>query len=492
MKKLILKGFALLTLAAGVSSCGNDFLETDYYSGLDIETSLNSVSNLTTALNGTYYRLYHYQFAGNYAIAIGDVPTDLSYWNNQTNHWNDIYQFTFTDTSTYLLAIWNMGYKTADNAARIIRAAEALYADADEETKAELDAIVAEAYALRGYAQLMLVNIYGHQIKVAGADFSEQPGIVVIDRPIKALTQVERSTVGKSYEAVIGDLETSLTRFAAAGGDRGDLFYFGQAAVQGLLARTYLYMEQWDKAKEHAQKALDIAGITTLTYTAEGYKALYNTNNSNVESIFALAITPSQNWSANSFGTLWTSYNMSPSPKLQSLYAATDCRKSIMGMAKESTAAVPVYGGGKLAHFASANPANATNYIVNAPEMFLIIAEAEAQSPNGSLAAAQNALLTVAKRNSAIAAAADLPSDKAGLLSFIKDERARELFQEGHRLYDLRRWGDNASVYAYSAPEIKFSYNDYKISDLVFPIPVDEINSGFGVKQNDWSGTLPR
>ncbi|HBX91219.1 MAG TPA: RagB/SusD family nutrient uptake outer membrane protein, partial [Alistipes sp.] len=71
-------------------------------------------------------------------------------------------------------------------------------------------------------------------------------------------------------------------------------------------------------------------------------------------------------------------------------------------------------------------------------------------------------------------------------------ERARELFQEGHRLYDLRRWGDNASVYAYSAPEIKFSYNDYKISDLVFPIPVDEINSGFGVKQNDWSGTLPR
>lgn len=244
MKKLILKGFALLTLAAGVSSCGNDFLETDYYSGLDIETSLNSVSNLTTALNGTYYRLYHYQFAGNYAIAIGDVPTDLSYWNNQTNHWNDIYQFTFTDTSTYLLDIWNMGYKTADNAARIIRAAEALYADADEETKAELDAIVAEAYALRGYAQLMLVNIYGHQIKVAGTDFSEQPGIVVIDRPIKALTQVERSTVGKSYEAVIGDLKASLARFAAAGGDRGDLFYFGQAAVQGLLARTYLYIDR--------------------------------------------------------------------------------------------------------------------------------------------------------------------------------------------------------------------------------------------------------
>lgn len=493
MKKLILKGFSLLVLAAGVSSCGNDFLETNYYSGLDVDTSLNSVNNLSTALNGTYYRLYHYYFAGNYAVSIGDVPTDLSYWNGKSGHFNTVYSFTYNDTDTYLLCIWNMGYKTADNAARIIQAAESLYADADEETKAELDAILAEAYALRGYAQLILVNVYGHQIKVAGADFSEQPGIVVIDRPVKALTQVKRSTVGQSYEAVIGDLKASLAHFTAAGGDRGDLFYFGEAAVHGILARTYLYMEQWDNAKESAKEALDAAGITTLTYTADGYKALYNSNTSNVESFFALAISPSQNWSANSSGTLWSSYNISPSPKLLSLYAATDCRKSIMGMGKESTSTIPVYGGGKFAHYSSANPANATHYLVNAPEMFLIIAEAEAQSATGSLTDAQNALLTVAKRNSAITAVADLPSDKAGLLSFIKDERARELFQEGHRLYDLRRWGDKASVYAYLAPDVNFTYNDYEISNLVFPIPLDEINSGFGVTQNEeWSDTLPR
>ena len=39
----------------------------------------------------------------------------------------------------------------------------------------------------------------------------------------------------------------------------------------------------------------------------------------------------------------------------------------------------PVYTGGKIAHFSSGNPARGTNYIVNAPEMYLIKAEANVQ-----------------------------------------------------------------------------------------------------------------
>ena len=98
----------------------------------------------------------------------------------------------------------------------------------------------------------------------------------------------------------------------------------------------------------------------------------------------------------------------------------------------------------------------------------------------------------MAKRNSAITSTSDLPSTKTDLMAFIKEERARELFQEGLRLYDLRRWDEKAQVYANNAATISFKFTDYKISDLVYPIPVDEVNAGFGVAQNEgWSSTLP-
>lgn len=46
MRKQILKIFTVITLVGGTSSCGESFLETDYYKGVDVETGLNSVNNI--------------------------------------------------------------------------------------------------------------------------------------------------------------------------------------------------------------------------------------------------------------------------------------------------------------------------------------------------------------------------------------------------------------------------------------------------------------
>ena len=123
--------------------------------------------------------------------------------------------------------------------------------------------------------------------------------------------------------------------------------------------------------------------------------------------------------------------------------------------------------------------------------MYLIQAEALLQK--NDLEAARTALLSVARRDVSIKAVSDLPAEKEALYSFLKDERARELFQEGFRLWDLRRWDEQTEVYAISAPNEKYTYTNYKISDRVYPIPADEINAGFGVTQNEgWADTRPK
>ncbi|MDE6442832.1 MAG: RagB/SusD family nutrient uptake outer membrane protein [Muribaculaceae bacterium] len=490
MKKIYIKALAALMLSVGTTSCGDSFLDTEISNGIDLEGGLSNVQNIGYALNGTYYRLFHYYFAGDYATSVGDLASDISYWNGSTGHLSDFYQFTPTPTTSYLGYIWNYGYKVADNSSRIIKAGKEL-TDLTEEEQSDLDEFMAEAYALRAYAHFVLVNIFGHQYMVNGTSFADQPGIVVIDEPIPAGAQVARSTVGDAYKQIESDLKNSLDYFERAGWENDGIFYFTPAAVQGLLSRVYLYEEKYADSADAAQKALDLKGISELAYTDASYKALYNGGASNNESFFALNINTTDNWSANSCGTLWSTYSYSPSPYLQSIMADDDVRRAVWGWASNSTPATPFFTSGKFGAFGlGGNSAYGTNYLINAPEMFLN--QAESYLKLNKLEEAKDALLVVAKRNPSIETVADLPASSDALFAFIQEERARELFQEGLRLYDLRRWDVKAHLNATGAPEVKWFITDFKVSDCVYPIPADEINAGYGVTQTPgWASTFP-
>ena len=493
MNKIYIKAFASLLVGIGSVSCGDGFLDTKIYNGFDIEEGLTDVERIHYALNGAYGHLYRYEFAGNYATSFGDIASDLSYWNMRTNHFTDAYRFTPTPDDLYLADIWEYGYKVIDNTSRVIESGNALLQTVEEEELADLNMYIAEAHALRAYSNFVLVNLFGHQIKVNGEDFSAQPGIVIVDKPVEKDQMVSRSTVGDAYNAIVADLTESIRLFDVAGQDQSSKVYFSPAATWGLLSRVYLYMEKFDESIDAAQKALDAAGNPSLVYNSVAYKALYNGGTSNSESFFCLAIDTSNNWSANSCGTLWSSYSYAPSAYLQSIMTDGDVRRAVWSWTTDRQGIVWFDSGKFGAYGLGGNPAYGTNYLINAPEMYLNQAESYLRSASADITNAQNALLVVAKRNPAITSVADLPSDKDGLMSFIQDERARELFQEGHRLYDLRRWDVMADLYATSRTEISWAITDFKISGCVYPIPVDEINAGFGVTQTPgWQDTFPK
>lgn len=478
-------------MLASMASCGDKFLETDIYHGVDVDEGLASPTSVGYALNGVYYRLFQYYYAGNYATMIGDIASDITYWNQNTQHFNDIYTFSYLENNSYLLYIWNYGYKVVDNAARVIRACEILMPDATEEEQELLSLYEAEARCLRAYATLNMANIFCHQVKVNGQDYSSMPGLVVVNEPIVAYSHVERSTLGETYAQIIDDLTIATELFGEVG-DQGELYYFNEAAAYGLLARANMYLENWSAAASAAKTAISVSGITELAYTDDEYMELYEGDDTNWESMFALAINSVKNWSANSCGTLFTTYGYSNSPYLYSIYGADDVRTSLLYFSELGAgewSSTSVFSGGKF-YFGGGNTAYATNYLINAPEMFLI--EAEAYANMNQVSDAANALLVVAKRNNAITSVSDLPSTSTGILDFLKEERARELFQEGFRLWDLRRWNAQGNFYAIQAPDIKFQITTNKTGDIVLPIPSREVNSGYGVTQNEgWAATRP-
>ena len=492
MKNILFKSLGSIAIAVALTGCGNEFLKTEMSNGLEFDTALDRLDKIGVALNGTYYRFFEYEFAGNYGTVIGDLASDIVYWNRRTSHQNDIYQFTYQPTGASSEYIWEYGYKVVDHSSRIISASKKLQSTVSQEEMPELGVYTAESYALRAYANFVLVNVFGHQVMVDGNDFSSEPGIVVVDEPIKDDQKVKRSTVGDTYSAILSDLDNAISLFETYG-DRGSLFYFNLAAAYGLAARVNLYLENFEDADLYAQKAIEEFGIESLTYSPEAYRALYNYGDSNTESMFALAITTTDNWSANSCGTLFSTYDYSPSPWLLSILGENDVRNAIMIFARNTTPTLPRFGGGKFGCYAMGNPAYATNYLINAPEMFLIQAESNLRGTTVDLEAAKKALLVVAKRNLDITSVEDLPATKDELLAFLRDESARELFQEGHRLFDIRRWGVKGNAYAYDAPNVTFRFKDVDLSNVIFPVPDDEINSGFGVEQTpNWNAGRPQ
>lgn len=313
--------------------------------------------------------------------------------------------------------------------------------------------LLGEATFVRAFCNFYLTNLFGE--------------IPLINTTEYQLTsQAARQPIATVYDAIVKDLKTVQqllpTTYPSAGKVRAN-----KLVATALLARVYLFMQDWTNAEKEA----------TDIITSGQYLLLNSLNNvflaNSSEAIWQLMPIPS---SINTFeGNLFISTGAIPAyPLTSSLlnsFATNDQRKT------NWTKSVIISGNTYYFpyKYKVKTATTLTEYytVLRLAEQFLIRAEARTHQNKFSEARADiNTIRTRAGLTNSNANTA------AELLQVIEQERQAELFCEwGHRWFDLKRTGRANAVLS----PLK---TDWQSTDALYPIPFLEIQRNPFLTQN--------
>jgi tetratricopeptide (TPR) repeat protein len=350
--------------------------------------------------------------------------------------------------------------------------------------------ISGECHFLRAYFNFMLVNMYGkpYQQSTAATDF----GIPLRNDPTVKDGFFTRNTVKEVYDQIIKDLSEAEKELE--GFNQLSIIRANQAAVQALLSRVYLFMEDYENSILYADKVINTNNyqIFDLNQYAEG--AEFATR-SNPENIFTSGTTL--------IGVMMHVLTDAPigesyqtSDDLVMNYAQQDLR--LNAFFKQTSQGYIKSAKKRLDENSSITDASDTWWL-RVSELYLN--KAEALAILGRDAEAINALQELRKNRFKPEDMTDIALTGAELVGFIRDERRREFSFESHRWFDLRRYGVNAKYpysktirhISYANSENGFYQNGYyelKPYDqdkaaYVFPIAADEIEFNRGQLINE-------
>lgn len=469
MKKINVSIF-LLALVFAFVSC-DDFLTYEPSNAVNDATAFKTAKDVENGLNGVYYSLGRSTFYGRNVVALGDIAADNCWMTGSSGHFDQIYKYTISEDNADLLDMWDGGYKTIDRAARLIKAGkQMLETGLSASDEATVKSAIAQAYGLKALSHFTLVNIFG--LPYSAANKSTTGIVIVGDEPIVAFQEVQRGTVEQTYAQILADISSARTYISAV---EMDPFYMNEAALDALEARVKLYMGDYAGAKTAAAAAISKSG-GKIVDNAEDYYAMWASVNATSEDIFTISKLANDNLSANALNTLYGSYDGKATSGLYNLFGENDMRLSLFTGTGEMIRALKYMG-------LPTSAATSNIPVFRLPEMYLILAEAKAQLGEAD---AVDYLWEIAKRNPDLEKST-IPTTKNELLQFISVERRRELFQEGHRWFDMRRTGEIMTRVGGNYP-----VNNYDVAKFAYPIPSQEVNAS-GIAQNDgWKNNLPK
>ena len=433
----------LLTLLILFSACGDDFFETSPATQITTPEVFSSENNIDAFINGALrYLMENSTSQDNPGLPTifltHEVMGEDAFARDGRYGYRDSYPYRdpYDNTTRRALFFWTLQYTSIDHANNIIA-----NITLDEGSKPRLKHLKGQAYALRAFNYLNLVRQY----QFTYAKDPHAKAVPLYTEPTNPSTvPKERATVQEIYDLVLSDLkeaEKLLPGFERSIKNRLNL-----NVVHGLFARTYLTLEEWELAAEHASKAREGYPVMSAAQFTEGFNDVSNpewiwghpqTATQNRGGASYLAYLETTHYTTNANGTnLYYGYNsIIPDPHYLDLFEEGDIRRSLLEIATQPAEAIYAHYRNK--KFRNKYP-NHDGHIVlmRSAEQLLIEAEAIARL-NDVLGAVSTLNELRSKRGVSSLNAADYTRET--IIGEILLERRRELWGEGFRLYDILR-----------------------------------------------------
>lgn len=269
-----------LMAAFALASCSLDVNMYDGVTGEDV-----TARNIVELSQGSYSMLKYDGGLIDYGYFFWAYGADdLSWGGTSSDVKFDIYDYSRNINSSVTEYTWELGYRTIGNCNKVIEMGAELGSNITDEEKV----IVGENYYLRALSYFLLVNEFAQPYS---NNPTQNPGL-----PLKLTSDPDdlpksRSTVAEVYDQVVKDLQDAITYMTLpAGMSPKNSCYATKEAAQALLARVYLYMENWDGAWNMANEVINSGRFNLLQ--GDDYK-IYSqfVPEDNSETIFAVRRT---------------------------------------------------------------------------------------------------------------------------------------------------------------------------------------------------------
>ena len=495
----MLKSIKILIVAL-TALCAVSCLDKVPQSAIPQQQAMQTFDDAEQTVTGIYSLLKSSALYSGYLTILPDLQTDLVYAvDGYSNTYGNFWLWTVRSTTSEIESVYASLYQIIANCNFYLDYVPRVVAATTDESKlTDLNTYTGEVYAIRALAYSELLKCYCKAYKPETAQ--TELGVVLRTTTLDK-QPLPRASLYDSYQQVIKDLERA-EELLDEDNDAHSSAFVTRAMALALHARVALYMEDWQSAIEYSTELIESrnfalsSAVSYYTSNMTYFDYMWNYD-VGTEIIWRIGFTTTSYGGA--LGQSFLGFNVDytyyypdyvPAQWVLGLYSDRDMRYSSYfytlptgyNHGLQWPLLVKYFGNQDFIN-------NALIYHTVMPkpfrlaEQYLIRAEALCRQQTPNFSAASKDINTL--RASRIVSGGGINLTADNYIEQIAAERVRELYMEGFRLHDFKRWGElyrdgeGFTRTPQSNSLVEGSSLSVKADDplFVWPIPIHEIEA---------------